>query len=120
MDAFAYGFDNPYASYKEIAPENWLTDQQLGALEAGYRDETSLALVAEQPMTKAEKRLQQLAEEQAQRDAADRERYKEQGADFYVAPNNETVGAAHKEWIGTNMRDEVISSVDNHSLRSVV
>ena len=31
MDAFAYGFDNPYASYKETAPENWLTDQQLGA-----------------------------------------------------------------------------------------
>ena len=30
MDAFAYGFDNPYASYKEIALENWLTDQQLG------------------------------------------------------------------------------------------
>lgn len=42
------------------------------------------------------------------------------GADFYVAPNGKTLPGQYKDWIGTNMRESLINSVDDPTLKKAI
>jgi len=41
-------------------------------------------------------------------------------SDFYVAPNGKTLPGQYKEWLGTNMRDSLVNSVDDPTLKKAI
>ena len=44
----------------------------------------------------------------------------EGGTDFYVGPNGKTLPKQYKDWIGTNMRESLINSVDDPTLKKAI
>ncbi len=43
-----------------------------------------------------------------------------QAADFYVAPNGKTLPGQYKDWLGTNMRDSIMDSVSDPTLKRAI
>ena len=46
--------------------------------------------------------------------------YKAPNADFYVAPNRKVLPGQYKDWLGTNMRDPLINSVETPTLKKAI
>ena len=64
--------------------------------------------------TKIEDAVQALQKDEALRTAL------EGGADFYVAPNGKALPEQYKDWLGTNMRESLINSVDDPTLKKAI
>ena len=43
-----------------------------------------------------------------------------QAVDFYVAPNGKTLPGQYKDWLGTNMRDSIMDSVSDPTLKMAI
>lgn len=41
-------------------------------------------------------------------------------ADFYVAPNGDVLPGEYESWIGDNQRDQILSQIEDQTLRSVL
>ena len=83
--------------------------------------EETLLIGGKQVVTKtlSKKQYQKALEQATKKEVIGKDLIKG-GADFYVAPNGKTLPGQYKDWLGTNMRESLINSVENPTLKKAI